>query len=481
MKRKKAAQKADGQTAETPAKRCVELQNVSISPEHLTKQFERAFRDKFYAARPFAHISLRNFVDNSENFVERLEEELQTYENWHRKENDLYSLYQTTDFKNIPSTSQPNMFSFRQFLQQVVKPWLQTMAEVPLTDQIDITGSCYAETDNLLPHNDQIDTRRFAFVYYLTEANWKKSDGGLLQLYDADYKSTPSEVAKQLRPFRNSFLLFEVTEKSWHQVQEICQAEKPRLSINGWFHSKRRLPEIVPKPEKIPKSMPIDAGKITTNKMVAPQYLDFHKQVQVYKLFAENSEVLLPDFFETSRYSKLLKLLDQIDFEQVGPPNKRHVFRLPDHCDVGGSLGKLVTWLKSKEAAKLFEKLTSCSLSDSQMSLQISRIEKGCYSVAGDEDAEQAERDGHVLDINLFLGREDYPTKVGGSISYVAKNEEEELIHITPKMNSAALALKDPEVYSFLKYVTHKAPGPFYLVNLRYYKVPVETQSDGDD
>jgi len=44
---------------------------------------------------------------------------------------------------------------------------------------------CLCFEDILLCHDDELDTRRVAFAWYLTPS-WSKGDGGLLDLFDMD-------------------------------------------------------------------------------------------------------------------------------------------------------------------------------------------------------------------------------------------------------------------------------------------------------
>ena len=46
----------------------------------------------------------------------------------------------------------------------------------------------------------------------------------------------PVEVVRSLVPKWNSFVFFEVSPSSFHQVSEVLSGSKTRLSINGWFH-----------------------------------------------------------------------------------------------------------------------------------------------------------------------------------------------------------------------------------------------------
>uniref|UniRef100_A0A1I7WV45 Ofd1_CTDD domain-containing protein n=1 Tax=Heterorhabditis bacteriophora TaxID=37862 RepID=A0A1I7WV45_HETBA len=277
---------------------------------------------------------------DEEGIVEDIETELQEFLYWNRKENDLYSLYQTKDFKSLSPVEHPALISFRQFMCGKVHEWLKEISGIDLLPQVDINGSCYSFTDGLLPHSDQISTRHFAFVYYVTPFIWKQSYGGYLNLYNA----------------------------------------------NG-------------------------------------------------------ISIIFTIFFQLIIFYALI---------------------------------------------------IYCSLS-------LSRVQKGCYSVVGDEDVEQSIRDGYALDIHLFICDSSWIEDSGGDIIYVGKDEEEEariylyfihskfspdnlfLIRICPEPNCFAVVLREPEVFSFLKYVNSKAKGDFYLFTLTYYHVKMDDSDDGEN
>lgn len=52
-----------------------------------------------------------------------------------------------------------------------------------LTTRVSIVSTIYEHTQILLPHDDQLDNRAFAYVYYLTP-QWKPNYGGELALFD---------------------------------------------------------------------------------------------------------------------------------------------------------------------------------------------------------------------------------------------------------------------------------------------------------
>ncbi|CAB3411156.1 unnamed protein product [Caenorhabditis bovis] len=460
------------QSSQKAKRRSVVLELCHISNEYQTKTFTEAFRHQYIHSEPFPHWQLRNFIDNSSNFVEKIETELQNFGEWKRKENDLYSLYQTDDLKSICPVKYPNLYTFRQFLYTEVREWLQKTSGVELTEQVDCNGSCYAQTDGLLPHNDLIDTRRFAFVYYLTTPNWNAGQfGGALQLFNSDKNANPTTVAKELLPLRNSFMIFEVSEKSWHRVAEML-GEEPRLSINGWFHSKRIIEPKKPRPETVPKFKP--STKFAISNLINPQYMQKEKQDQIQATFADSSELNLVEFLKNDFNSELYSELSNNSkfFKIIGPPSKRHIARLNSSNNTNlKTCSNFIEALKSKNFASLAEKITGVTLKGLECSLKISRIENGSYWVIGDEDAEQSASEGYSLDINIFVQKSNWPEEAGGNLVYIAEDEEEELLHISPQPNCASVIFREPGVLYFLKYANHYAKDPFFLFTLSFHNV----------
>ena len=59
--------------------------------------------------------------------------------------------------------------------------------------------------------------------------------GGALHIYEAN-ETGKSELVKTIIPEYNSLIMFEVSDKSWHQVGEILE-DIQRLTVTGWYHS----------------------------------------------------------------------------------------------------------------------------------------------------------------------------------------------------------------------------------------------------
>ncbi|KAF1766120.1 hypothetical protein GCK72_006076 [Caenorhabditis remanei] len=473
MKRKIKNGAGTAKSPKAKKRRSVVLEVIHINPKYLEEKYEKEFK-KGFEKSPFPHWQIRNFVENSDNVVEKVEEELQHFENWSRKENDLYSLFQTDDFKSIDPTENPSIFSFRQFLYTEVKEWLQNISGVELTEQVDCNGSCYARTDSLLPHNDLIETRRFAFVYYMTSANWDSAaNGGDLQLFNNDKSLQPTTVATQFAPLRNSLILFEVSEKSWHRVAEMI-SEEPRLSINGWFHSTRRLQPKKPAVESIRRFIPENKCKLL--KLINKDFTTEKRQNEVQQIFSDNSELNLNGFLLENIHKEVFTELvsNPSYFKTVGPVNKRHVARLLEEKAAQlKTTSRIIECLKSTTFARLAAKLTGVTVSGAQTSVTVSRVEHGTYWVLGDEDAEQSNADGYCLDLHLFVQEKQWGDDAGGNLIYIAEGETEELLRISPSPNAASIVFREPGVLSFMKFANCDSTDPYFLFTVSFYNVKV--------
>jgi len=134
---------------------------------------------------------------------------------------------------------------------------------------IDCAINCHTKGCHLLCHDDVIGTRKISFIIYLTEVGWGRVDGGCLELYDAvqeegdddDNEKNSSSLTsntstsqghvptalptKTILPNFNTMAYFVVKPGvSFHSVQEVFNVDKPRLSIQGWYHAKEQPDDI---------------------------------------------------------------------------------------------------------------------------------------------------------------------------------------------------------------------------------------------
>lgn len=93
----------------------------------------------------------------------------------------------------------------------------------------------HSNSDALLCHDDELEGRRIAFIWYLVPKDWDGTkDGGFLQLFSCQkdnqevYRPNPHspparldpwKIHASLSPRRNQFAFFEVSAYSFHQVR----------------------------------------------------------------------------------------------------------------------------------------------------------------------------------------------------------------------------------------------------------------------
>ncbi|RDD46140.1 Prolyl 3-hydroxylase OGFOD1 [Trichoplax sp. H2] len=267
--------------------------------------------------QPFQCCCLPNFLSDTKA-VHSLRNQLRKVK-FFKKSNDLYSLNQSADLKGSPL---PAIQSFRELLLDDVLPWLRDLTEIPLDDTLDITCSKYEYGDVLLCHDDELERRRIAFIYYLVP-EWSSEDGGTLDLFSIDDNGDPDTVVKSLVPQWNNFVFFEVNTISFHQVSEVISKSKKRLSINGWFHG----PNIDrPKLHKIPIPLISETETLTSlSDWINPVYLNIETQLQIRKQFEENSEIQLIDFLLNDKFNAVcfeLRNHANSAWSRIGPANK---------------------------------------------------------------------------------------------------------------------------------------------------------------
>ncbi|MDP6907237.1 MAG: 2OG-Fe(II) oxygenase family protein, partial [Candidatus Marinimicrobia bacterium] len=101
--------------------------------------------------------------------------------------------------------------------------------------KIDMSAYVYGLGSFLLPHDDQVEGRIIAYSLHLTDVEISEDMGGALHLYEAD-NAGKSKLVKSIIPEYNSLIMFEVSDKSWHQVGEILE-DIQRLTVTGWYHA----------------------------------------------------------------------------------------------------------------------------------------------------------------------------------------------------------------------------------------------------
>ncbi|XP_019859293.1 PREDICTED: prolyl 3-hydroxylase OGFOD1-like, partial [Amphimedon queenslandica] len=217
--------------------------------------------------------------------------------------------------------------NYKDLLISDVLPWLRELTGIDLYETVDATCAKYDYTDVLLCHDDELEGRRIAYIYYLVDPSWEKKDGGTLDLFNTDEFGQPHQIVHSIVPLWNSFVFFEVTPISFHQVSEVLTASKTRLTISGWFHGPS-LPRPSPYKEVMPLMYhPLDKPLEVLAEWVSPVYLDVGTQSQIREQFESESQIELPDFLIEDKYKLLCNDLNKKVniWERRGPPNKRNI------------------------------------------------------------------------------------------------------------------------------------------------------------
>lgn len=187
------------------------MHSFSMNLEKLKKEFKKA--------KPFPHLVLKNLFKDIEIVKEALLNEPFAEQN-----SDLFQFQQTDDIsksKNLILREFHKRFSSKEFLKLISEITGKKL------NSIDMSGFIYDDTDYLLPHDDRLEGRKIAYIVQLSTL--KASDGGRLQFFK------DKKIVKSIVPQENTLVIFEVSDKSLHQVEEVKTNAK-RISFAGWFH-----------------------------------------------------------------------------------------------------------------------------------------------------------------------------------------------------------------------------------------------------
>ena len=177
---------------------------------------------------PFPHVVVKNFLDSPT--LDLAIDALAGLE-YDFKESDLFSYWASVELTDV---NHPAINILRDDLGDQV--WRKKVAESFKTKKlssIDMAAYVYGLGDFLLPHDDQVEGRIIAYSLHLTPEITDEM-GGALNIFKAD-KDGQSELVNSLIPEYNSLIMFEVSDRSWHEVNEIVR-DIQRLTVTGWYH-----------------------------------------------------------------------------------------------------------------------------------------------------------------------------------------------------------------------------------------------------
>lgn len=418
------------------------LLTEALSPDILDK--EDTYRQMYVDSKPYPHVQIHELF--RPDFLTAIKEEIKSQTKVNFKESDLFRVYQSIDMANLTPGSElsvqlPNVMKLREVLySQEWRSFIERVAGLPpstLTTQIDCACNCHAPGCHLLCHDDVIGTRKISYILYLTEPDWnQEKEGGSLELYDPQQDNeknlTPSLPLPTARvsPTFNSMAFFTVQPGlSYHAVQEVL-GDRPRLSLQGWFHAKEppenielatlqqlksggstnddddtKLALVFDQSSSTDETADefTESDKTYLSKYLKEEYLDDKALEEIRDNFEANSSVQLRNFlldkwvpkmepqkpmvFDDSYYKSGMSS----EWQLCGPAHKQRYLEFqPDSKNAEGSqvIGSLLHHVKTKvfeslPFARYLKKITSLDRPTGVRSGQIRRFRPGLdYTVA---------------------------------------------------------------------------------------------------
>lgn len=374
--------------------------------------------------------------------------------------NDLHSMSQTDDFSNLDDL--PKFCSqFLQFLHtSALGSVLSESFGLDKVSRITTTASLYKQNDYLLCHDDQVGDRSVAFIFYLTE-NWESSDGGQLKFFSYDkFKNEPlvDSYRKILVPEFNAMALFLVNDSSFHEVEQVF-GTKPRISINGWFHTdnplvtgtSRNSPGLNKnvEPQRLFLKAPLftfaePLSDLLAKGILSPEYRAPVTWKQMAKVISSQPRLFGYDFL-ASKFSKEVanELSSCTSWSFTGPPFRRRyetlevingdsgIFVEDDHSN---KLNVLLNFLRSSSWLQFLCSVTNLDLAVLEEGLvpptcmvEVQRWQTGCYTALAAHDIVQAQPSVEIslfFNVDTSTSFQERADKGNESIIHILKNNE---------------------------------------------------------
>eukprot|EP00959_Pyramimonas_sp_CCMP1952_P060331 1260610-Pyramimonas_sp.AAC.1 len=193
----------------------------------------------------------------ADSFMRKVREEVIAHMPSTFKETDLFKMYQSLDMASFDDDDpecqkkfshlmalRKALYSedFREFISKV------TGCKHLSGTKTDMAVNTHPHSGHLLCHDDVIGDRAVSFIIYLVDPDgWSADDGGSLELYpledpsknDVTFRYTVRVAARPVSTRRLPVvrIMDLVAGASYHAVQEVFSTTKPRMSIQGWYHS----------------------------------------------------------------------------------------------------------------------------------------------------------------------------------------------------------------------------------------------------
>jgi Rps23 Pro-64 3,4-dihydroxylase Tpa1-like proline 4-hydroxylase len=224
--------------------------NRWVREEHLKSDNLKLYQGAF-SSSPARLLTIKSFLrdDIAARLAQCLEREIEfkptfsvypstrvTEEEWMR-EDESKRFFRFSQLAGIKPEFQlsPNVLTYLRFRKAFLDPefirFFEEVTGLDLNPTDDFSLHRMSRGDFLKMHNDVHETRRLAFVMYLSPG-WEPGFGGSLTIMDA------GEGTTTIPPDYNSIVIFDVKANTQHRVDEVTEraGDRARLSMGGWFH-----------------------------------------------------------------------------------------------------------------------------------------------------------------------------------------------------------------------------------------------------
>eukprot|EP01134_Creolimax_fragrantissima_P001980 CFRG1980T1 len=443
---------------------------------------------------PFRIISIKNVMEDQQytvndssttldttTFLSHVRADLETIPH-KENHNDLYYFLQSRDLKDC---TLPYVSMLRNWLYADVRTLCESLTGFKLDpNTLNLFSARYPSTGRLLCHDDQLEGRAIAFIIYLSAEDWRKEEGGALEVFDtmkadtqSDHDDRPKPTSAPslgLSPSWNTFSCFEVSKNSFHQVQEVL-GERTRYSIGGWYFKANGgvIPNLQQKSIKSDaKTIPgegsefvVEEKRSTINlaEWINPVYLQESSKRNISDKFVEESSIQLKNFLLQDKYESVAKALKEE--ERLNNEDSFWTINVTPiiarYASPVGATDEL-THIKNLISSTEFVDFVN-AIAGLEVTKGITRVRKfahGDFTLLPNGDTH---RETECLEVSLVFSSKDkhWDAKWGGVKTYLVEGEE--VISICPDANTLSLVFRSEETERFVQYIDHRAGDCSYV------------------
>ncbi|XP_022180958.1 prolyl 3-hydroxylase OGFOD1 isoform X2 [Myzus persicae] len=396
-------------------------------------------------------LDCRDMISNAEAF--KLREALLTM-TFKKKSCDLYSFSQSPDFIRSTKLKKPKEVEQFLVLLETLKQNIATYLGKTFNDTISASCSKYDRGDYLLCHDDRVDDRSVAFIYYLNY-DWLPEWGGTLDIYSVDDTNSATEIVENINPDFNTMIFFPVEKYTYHQVAENVSTFA-RISINGWFHCDELSWKMYNQAHKFHSPMftphSVSSCDDITKKCIESIFERPLFREAIKETFKKDGFIMCEGFFTQNMVDYLSNDIfsNDMNWKISGPLNKRH-YKCIDLKDLPASVLSVVNLLKTERMFQFFKDCTG--LEFLAVNIEVQRWHGGHYLVSG---GNYGLGGFNVLSVYLFFskcfGKMSDTNKDDLHYVFELKNTSTPKFACMPQHNTIFMVNRDSNMDSYVQY-----------------------------